>query len=101
MAVLLGITRANDWGWGSPEVLGAARRRRRGAGVWVWLEARTPEPMVDMRVLRRRPVAATNATGFLIGFAMFGSFLLVPQFAQTPGRRPGTASGCRSPTRGC
>ena len=23
-------------------------------------------------------------TGFLIGFAMFSSFLLIPQFAQTP-----------------
>ena len=27
---------------------------------------------------------AVNLTGFLIGIAMFGSFLLIPQFAQTP-----------------
>ena len=37
-----------------------------------------------MRVMRHRPVLATNATGFLIGIAMFGSFMLIPQFAQTP-----------------
>ena len=37
-----------------------------------------------MRVLAERPVLAMNLTGFLIGIAMFGSFLLIPQFAQTP-----------------
>jgi MFS family permease len=41
-------------------------------------------PLVDMRVLRERPVLATNVTGLLVGMAMFGSFLLVPQFAQAP-----------------
>jgi EmrB/QacA subfamily drug resistance transporter len=84
VALLLGITRANDWGWGSAEVVALLI-----AGVavlvgWVALEARTAQPLVDMRVLRRRQVAATNLTAFLIGFAMFGSFLLVPQFVQTP-----------------
>ena len=84
VAVLLGITRANDWGWGSPEVLALIIGGVAALAGWIALEMRVAEPMVDMRVLRRRPVAATNATGFLIGFAMFGSFLLVPQFAQTP-----------------
>ena len=37
-----------------------------------------------MRVFVERPVLATNGTGFLVGFAMFGSFLVVPAFAQTP-----------------
>ena len=37
-----------------------------------------------MRVLNDRPVLATNATGFLVGVAMFGSFILIPQFVQTP-----------------
>jgi MFS family permease len=35
-------------------------------------------------VLRDRVVAATNLTAFLVGFAMFSSFLLIPRFAQTP-----------------
>lgn len=84
VALLLGITRANEWGWGSAPVLALLIGGVAVLAGWIALEARTPDPMVDMRVLRRRPVAATNATGFLIGFAMFGSFLLVPQFAQTP-----------------
>ena len=82
--VLLGISRANTWGWGSVEFFGVL-----GGGVALLLafgalELRTEHPLIDMRVLNRRPVLATNTTGFLIGVAMFGSFLLVPQFAQTP-----------------
>jgi MFS family permease len=39
---------------------------------------------VDIRVLRRRPVLMTNVAAVFVGFAMFSSFLLVPQLVQTP-----------------
>ena len=35
-------------------------------------------------MLRKRAVAATNLTGFMVGLAMFSSFLIIPQFAQAP-----------------
>jgi EmrB/QacA subfamily drug resistance transporter len=81
--LLFGISKTNAWGWGSPEVLGLLLG---GLGVLVffgWLELRTRDPLVDMRVLAERPVLATNTAAFLVGVAMFGSFLLVPRFAQT------------------
>jgi EmrB/QacA subfamily drug resistance transporter len=83
-AVLLGISKANVWGWGAAQTLGLV-----GGGVallafFVALELRTPHALVDMRIMNRRPVLATNATAFLTGVAMFGSFILIPQFAQTP-----------------
>jgi MFS family permease len=34
--------------------------------------------------MRLRGVWTTNLTGLLIGFGMFGSFILIPQFVQTP-----------------
>ncbi|MBA2261723.1 MAG: MFS transporter [Solirubrobacterales bacterium] len=84
VCLLLGVTNANTWGWGSAGVLGLlAGGLALGAG-WVALERRVPEPLVDLRVLRSRPVAATNLAAVLVGFAMFSSFLLIPQFAQTP-----------------
>jgi len=52
--------------------------------VWVRYEQRVPEPLVDIELLRLRGVWTTNLTAFLIGFGMFGSFILVPQFVQTP-----------------
>jgi MFS family permease len=83
-ALLLGVTNANDWGWGSARTIALI-----GGGIallliWVQVESRRAEPLIDLRVLRSRAVAATNLTGMLVGFAMFGSFLMIPQFAQTP-----------------
>lgn len=83
-AMLLALSQANVWGWGSPATLGLL-----GGGLvalvgWVRFELRSSEPLVDIRLLSTRAVAATNLTGFLVGFAMFSSFLLIPLFAQTP-----------------
>ena len=52
--------------------------------VWVLYEQRVSEPLVDIDLLRLRGVWTTNLTAFLIGFGMFGSFILVPQFVQIP-----------------
>jgi EmrB/QacA subfamily drug resistance transporter len=83
-AVLLGISKANAWGWGSTQTLAALLGGLAVLALFVALELRTREPLVDVRVLAERPVLATNLTGFFIGMAMFGSFLLVPMFAQAP-----------------
>jgi predicted MFS family arabinose efflux permease len=83
-ALLLGVTESNDWGWGSARTLGLIAGGIALVVVWVVVESRRPEPLIDLHVLRSRAVAATNLTGMLVGFAMFGSFLMIPQFAQTP-----------------
>jgi EmrB/QacA subfamily drug resistance transporter len=82
--ILFAISRANAWGWGSPEFLVAMASGITILALFVRLELRSDQPLVDIAVMRHRPVLATNATGFLIGVAMFGSFILIPQFAQTP-----------------
>jgi EmrB/QacA subfamily drug resistance transporter len=82
-AVLLGISKANAWGWGSGRTAAALLGGLAILAAFVALQLRRDDPLVDMRVLAERPVLATNLTGFLIGVAMFGSFLMVPQFAQT------------------
>jgi EmrB/QacA subfamily drug resistance transporter len=48
------------------------------------VQRRVRHPLIDLAVLRRRPVAAANATALIIGFGMYGAFTLVPQFVQTP-----------------
>ena len=54
------------------------------AVLWVRFELRVPEPLVDMRMMRGRAVWTTNLTGLLLGFGMFGSFILIPQLVQLP-----------------
>ena len=83
-AVLLGVTEANRWGWGSPRTLGLIAGGLVLLVVWTRFESGRQDPLIDLRILAERAVATTNLTGFLIGFAMFSSFLLIPQFAQTP-----------------
>ena len=83
VAVLLAITKANQWGWSSPRFLALLATGAIVLALFVVLEQRTEHPLVDIRVLRRRPVWATNLSAFMIGIAMFGSFLLIPQFTQT------------------
>ena len=84
--LLLGVSEGNAWGWGSAGVLGlfaASAVLTLAWGAWEW---RVVDPLVDLRLMRRRPVWTTNLTAFAIGFAMFGSFVLIPQLVQTPER---------------
>ncbi len=83
-STLLGVTQAETWGWGSPRTLALVIGGPLVAVVWVLVEQRVEQPLIELRVLRERAVAATNLTAFLVGLGMFSSFLLIPQFAQTP-----------------
>ena len=60
-ALLLAASQAHGWGWGSPKTLGLLRARRPcSRSLWVWSELRSRHPLVDMRVMRLRPVWTTN-----------------------------------------
>jgi MFS family permease len=83
VALLLGITKANSWGWLSPKTLALLVGGALVLVFFTWLQRRTRDPLVDIGVLAQRAVLATNVTAFLVGVAMFGSFLLIPQFAET------------------
>jgi EmrB/QacA subfamily drug resistance transporter len=86
--LLLGLSEGESWGWTSAAVLGLFALSALCAVVWVVLELRVDEPLIDMRVLADRPVLLTNATALISGFAMFGSFVLVPRFVEAPAGLP-------------
>jgi MFS family permease len=52
--------------------------------LWVRSESRSDHPLVDMHMMRIRGVWTTNAVAFLLGFGMYASFILLPQFVETP-----------------
>ena len=83
-AVLLAVSQGNSWGWGSARVLGLVAGGAIVLAVWARFELRVPQPLVDMRMMRLRGVWTTNVTALMVGFGMFGSFLLVPQFVEMP-----------------
>jgi EmrB/QacA subfamily drug resistance transporter len=84
LVLLLGVTQANAWGWGSSKTLGMLGGGIAIIAIWLRVEQLVAEPLVDLRLLRLRPVLATNVATFLIGFAMFAAFALIPQYVQAP-----------------
>ncbi len=83
-SLLLGVSQGNSWGWGSAGVLGLFGAAAFFGTLFIAVERRVPEPMVDMQLMSRRPVWSTNLTAFAIGFAMFGSYVLIPQLVELP-----------------
>jgi MFS family permease len=82
VALLVGVSEGGAWGWTSGRVLGLFALAVVLAGAWVTAETRSREPLVDMRMMRRRTVWTTNLTAFLFGFGMFGLFILVPALVE-------------------
>jgi EmrB/QacA subfamily drug resistance transporter len=83
-ALLIGISRGGDWGWGSDRTLALLAAGLLVLVAFVFFERRTREPLINMRTLARRPVLTTNISTLLIGSAMISTFVLVPQLAQLP-----------------
>ena len=81
---LLAIARANDWGWASASTLGLLAAGAAVLAGWVVLQRRTAQPLADVALLVQPPVLITNIATLLVGFGMFGSFILIPQLAEAP-----------------
>jgi MFS family permease len=82
-AVLLAITQANTWGWGSPATIGTALG---GAvilvGWWLWERSRK-YPLVSTRMLTRPAMLLTNVATIFVGMGLYFGFLGLTQFVQT------------------
>jgi EmrB/QacA subfamily drug resistance transporter len=84
VALLVPISEGPMWGWRSGRVLGLFALSVVLTAGWVWAESRSHAPLVDMRMMRVRPVWTTNLAALVIGFGMFASFVLVPEFVEMP-----------------
>ena len=92
IVILVGLTEGRSWGWDSPRLTATI-----GAGlaillVWGFVESRTEQPMVDMRMLSRRPVLFTNLAALFCGFTMYAVFTVLPLFSQMPRGLPAEAA---------
>lgn len=82
IAILWGLVRANDLGWGSGQIIGAL-----GLGIlliagFIAWEHRALEPMLPLRLFRIPTFAAANATAFLMVAALHAAAFLVSQYFQ-------------------
>jgi MFS family permease len=82
--MLVALTEGESWGWTSRPTLLLFAVALLFFVAWGLAELRVSEPLVDMRMMAMRPVLFTNLTALVAGFAMFGTFVLVPNFVETP-----------------
>jgi hypothetical protein len=64
VALLLGVSEAPTWGWGSRGVLVLFAVAVVLCVAWVWVESRSAHPLIDMAMMRMPVVWTTNLVAF-------------------------------------
>jgi EmrB/QacA subfamily drug resistance transporter len=83
VALLVAVSEAPIWGWGSGSVIGLLVLSVLLASAWAWTEQRSRQPLVDLRMMRIPAVWTTNLVALLFGVGMYSLFAFLPEFLQT------------------
>ncbi|HEY2878697.1 MFS transporter [Nocardioides sp.] len=81
---LVGVSKGNDWGWGSGRTWGAIVGGLVVLVAWGAFELRQREPLVDLRTTARPQILLTNIAAVAIGFGMMAQSIVVPQLLELP-----------------
>jgi MFS family permease len=84
VALLLPISQATAWGWGSARVIGLLAAAVLLFALWLLVEARSRNPLIDLRIMRLPAVWTTNTAALLFGAGMYAIWSFLPGFVQTP-----------------
>jgi EmrB/QacA subfamily drug resistance transporter len=84
VALLLAISEGQNWGWGDGRTIGLMTLGAVAIAVFVLVELRVNDPLIDVRLFRHRGVWTAHIVALAFGFAMFGTFILVPTILQLP-----------------
>jgi EmrB/QacA subfamily drug resistance transporter len=82
MLLVYGLTRAPTVGWGSIETIASFVGSAVLIAVALVIEQRSRSPLVDLKIFRRRTLAAANVIGLLLGTMLFGMFFLLSLYQQ-------------------
>ncbi|HXY95050.1 MAG TPA: MDR family MFS transporter [Acidimicrobiia bacterium] len=82
-----------DYGWGSPEIVGALVASLVLLGLFVLVEWRADEPLIPFSLFRVRELRASTSVGLGIGMVMFGTLSFLPLFVQVVNRSSATNAG--------
>jgi MFS family permease len=84
VALLVALSEAPIWGWGSARVIGLLAAAVVLGVTWVIAELRARTPLIDMTMMRLTGVWTNNLVALLIGVGMYATFAFLPEFVQTP-----------------
>jgi MFS family permease len=83
-APLVAIAEAPAWGWGAPRTIALLLIGLALLALFVRLEMRTREPLIDIPTLLLPRIRLTNAATLFVGFGFFGFSAILSQFFQEP-----------------
>jgi EmrB/QacA subfamily drug resistance transporter len=72
----------NTFAWTDPFMLCLLAAAPVLLGLFAWVESRAPEPVLPLGLFRNNTFLVTNAVGFIVGLAMFGSITFLPLYLQ-------------------
>lgn len=84
VCLLLSVTQASHWGVVSARTLGGLALAVALLCLWGKSALIRAEPLLDLRMIRRRAVWTANVAAFLVGVAQFVGFIFLPQYVQEP-----------------
>jgi EmrB/QacA subfamily drug resistance transporter len=99
-ALLVALSEGGAWGWGSARTVAVFALSAAALAIWVLVEQRVEDPMIDMRMFVRRPVLLTNVAAAVTGFSMFGAFVLLPNFIEASPELAGYGFGATATVTG-
>jgi EmrB/QacA subfamily drug resistance transporter len=81
-ALVLALVEGNQWGWGSPAIVGLLGSAIVALAAFAVLEPRVRAPMVDFSFFRSRTFLGANLVAFIVSFAMFAMFFFLALYMQ-------------------
>jgi EmrB/QacA subfamily drug resistance transporter len=82
MLLVYGLTEAPGAGWTSPKIVVALAGSAILSAAFIFIELRSPSPLVRLGIFRRRTLASANVIGLILGTAVFGMFFLLSLYMQ-------------------
>ncbi len=76
------LIEGQTYGWTSGLIVGLFAATVVGLALFLWLERRQIQPLMDLSLFRIRTYSVTNAVGLIMSFGMMGVFFLLPVFLQ-------------------
>jgi EmrB/QacA subfamily drug resistance transporter len=80
--LLLALTWATEYGWSSTRVESLLALATVMLGVFLYVESRSPEPMLPLILFRHPVISICSISVFLLGVGMFGVIIYLPLFMQ-------------------
>jgi EmrB/QacA subfamily drug resistance transporter len=77
-ATLLVLSKGNEWGWGSVSTLSSLTAAIAFACIFILLETRAKDPMLDLSLFRSRLFSAANISALINYVALFVVMFLIP-----------------------